>query len=499
MRKKGKIVVDDQNYVGRSCRGRRVFSNTAIPVRWVLVLSLLFVQVSCKKFLKVDPPASSINGANVYNEDNTAISVLTTLYANMSKASANLGMSVLAGLSADELTLFKGPSLQSTTYIGYYTNTLKADIFSNIGGEFWGFYTDVYICNSAIEGLRDATHLTPAVRQQLLGEAKFMRAFFYFYLVNLYGDVPLVTSTDYEANRLIARTSQSLVYQQMIADLKDAQGLLSDHYLNNTLIDGTSERVRPTSWAATALLARVYLYTEKWDSAEAEATKVINNTAFFGLPSLDSVFLKNSRAAIWQLQPVNVGWNTEDARTFVLPVKGPNSSHPVYLSDDLLNSFDSGDQRRVTWVDSVTVNGDTYYYPFKYKSAVLGDPVTEYEMVLRLGEQYLIRAEARAQEENLAGAMSDLNAIRTRAGLRDYSDPADKTSLLEVILHERQVELFTESGQRWLDLKRSGAISTVMGTVCLQKGGSWSTNWALYPIPYYEIQRDPNLKQNNGY
>ncbi len=104
---------------------------------------------------------------------------------------------------------------------------------------------------------------------------------------------------------------------------------------------------------------------------------------------------------------------------FILPSSGPTTDmqFPVYLNPGLINSFEHGDQRKVNWLDSVVVSGNTYYFPFKYKSATLNSDVTEYTVVLRLAEQYLIRAEARTQQNNSFGAISDLNVIRSRAML----------------------------------------------------------------------------------
>ncbi len=98
----------------------------------------------------------------------------------------------------------------------FYRNNLN-----NQTPTFWSeIYKHVYTVNVALEGLSKSSTLTPAVKQQLMGEAKFLRAFFYFYLVNLYGDVPLVLTSDYKANSQLARTPGNLIYQQIIADLK---------------------------------------------------------------------------------------------------------------------------------------------------------------------------------------------------------------------------------------------------------------------------------------
>jgi hypothetical protein len=466
----------------------------------LLLLVFAYGLSGCKKLVDVNPPSTSLTGSSIYTSDATAISAVTALYTQLSSTSIYFSfgftnLSLYAGLSSDEFTLFyqSDPGMMA-----YYTNALSV----NVGGfEFWNtIYPYIYTCNAAIEGLSSSNSLTPSIKQQLMGEAKFMRAFFYFYLTNLYGDVPLALNSDYKKNALLPRTSQAQVYQQIISDLKDAEGLLSSSYRNATLLKTTKERVRPTKWAAMALLSRTYLYTKDWADAEAQADSLIGNTALYSLTDLNSVFLENSTEAIWQLQPVTTGiTNTQDAATFIITSDGPGAAQPVYLSNYLLGSFEAGDSRMQNWVDSINVSGTTYYYPYKYKVDSLSAPVTEYIMMQRLGEQFLIRAEARAQQgANLAGAMDDLNAIRVRADLSPVNG-LNQPALLAAIQHERQVELFTELGQRWLDLKRTGAVESVMDTVCSAKGGTWNSYKQLYPINLPDVQIDPNLKQNQGY
>jgi hypothetical protein len=162
-----------------------------------------------------------------------------------------------------------------------------------------------------------------------------------------------------------------------------------------------------------------------------------------------------------------------------------------------LQAFEPGDLRRSEWVDSIIVGSNTYYYPFKYKIKS-GSTLTEYSMVLRLGEQWLIRAEARAQQGDSAGARSDLDMIRSRAGLAPTT-ATTRSDLLTAILHERQVELFTEWGHRWFDLKRTGNVDAVMQVVTQLKGGNWDTNSQLFPIPRSEITVNQNLTQNPSY
>ena len=126
-------------------------------------------------------------------------------------------------------------------------------------------------------------------------------------------------------------------------------------------------------------------------------------------------------------------------------------------------------------------------------------------MVLRLAEQYLIRAEAEANLGDMVDATKDLNAVRARAGLGPSPTLTASSSLQQAdsaILHERQVELFTEWGHRWFDLIRTGTVNTVLGSpgnVCQAKGGVWSSTSELFPIPESQILDDPNLGQNPGY
>jgi hypothetical protein len=465
----------------------------------ILVMSLF---ISCNKLVEVDVPYTNISGDNVFLSESTAISALTSIYAQMSSNRIPSGIltsiSLFGGLSSDELSLY--PASTNTTLISYYKNALTNS--STGSSDFWlNTYPIIYNANSAIEGLSNST-IDINVKKQLLGEARFMRAFCYFYLVNLYGDLPLVLGTDYKINSSLGRQSVNDIWIQIVTDLKYAKENLSGDYLNSSLKGVTDERIRPTKWAASALLARSYLYTSNYQEASNESNVVINNVDLYNLPSLDNVFLKNSSEAIWQLQPVTTGWNTPDARLFNLPATGPSETFPVYLSQQQIQSFENGDNRRIMWVNERTVGTKTYSYSNKYKSSKLNNPVTEYSTVIRLAELYLIRAESRAHLGIIEGtnsAISDINMIRNRSGLENYAGQTDLKSILSAILHERQVELFTEWGHRWLDIKRTSEVNTIMPDVTGAKGGTWDSRWVLYPIPLNQLLISPNVKQNQGY
>lgn len=170
------------------------------------------------------------------------------------------------------------------------------------------------------------------------------------------------------------------------------------------------------------------------------------------------------------------------------------------MSQSLVSSFEAGDTRLTNWARLSTTASPavTYYFPNKYKSNVNGN---EFVVVLRLAEQYLIRAEARAQQNKLTGtgsAITDLNTVRTRAGLAG-SPAVTQADVLSAIQKERRTELFTEFGFRFIDLKRTGKIDEVMNVNAPLKGAVWNSQKQVWPIPTADMLIDGNLKQNPGY
>jgi hypothetical protein len=160
-----------------------------------------------------------------------------------------------------------------------------------------------------------------------------------------------------------------------------------------------------------------------------------------------------------------------------------------------VNAFESGDRRFTSWVGVDNYQGTTYYYLSKYKNSTTNTTATgEYCTYMRLAEQYLIRAEAMAQQNNLSGAIADINVIRNRAGLPN-TKAATQADILLAVEQERRIELFAEYGHRWNDLRRTGRADAVLGA---SKTG-WTKDAALYPIPKTEIINNKNLTQNPGY
>jgi starch-binding outer membrane protein, SusD/RagB family len=446
----------------------------------LLIVHTLFTQ--CSDFIEIDPPRTDLVRETVFENDASANAAMTDIYYSMNFngfASGDVtSLTFLASLSADEQDDYTSASLAPLTQ-PFYHNTLRPQ---NEGiNSFWNkLYSVIYKANAVIEGLDDSG-VSPDLRSRLTGEAKFIRAFAHFYLVNLWGDVPLVTSTSYQVNKTLTKTPQAEIYDQIITDLKEAQSLLPEDY---SLTE--NERTRPVSWTATALLARAYLYIQDWQNAEIESAKILASDLFHLEDDLNVVFQRTSAEVIWQFFPHSNYPN--DILTFYMFGTPPTWGA---LREELVDVFEDGDQRRIDWVSSMNdENGNTFYFASKYKSFV---PETEFSTLLRVAEVYLIMAETQAQLGKIAEAKEILNMIRSRANLGETT-ANDQASLLEAILQERRVELFTEWGHRWLDLKRSDTINEVLGPIKPE----WEPTSALYPVPEYQVLNSP-VTQNPGY
>jgi hypothetical protein len=452
-----------------------------------MVVLLALMLSDCRKLISVPSPQDQLSAATVFSSDANAREAMAGLYItvmNNSRTLLNGGMSLYGGLSSDELA-----NTAPNPFIDpFRTNELTPEnIFCS--SLYSTAYNVIFTANSLIAGLNASTGVSPAVKAELRGEAEVVRALEYFYLVNLYGGVPLVTSINFGVTAELPRDSVAGIYAQIEADLEDAQLVLGTAYQSTAAFPGA--RTRPNRFAAMALLARVWLYRGQWALAEQEADVVIGSGFYQLEPGLDSVFLSGSREAIWQLQPVNATLETAEAAAFA-PRPGLRPSYT--LTGEWLGVVEPGDLRRVFWTDSVVVGHVNYFFPYKYKLTGISPVDTEYNMVLRLAEVFLIRAEARAQQGNIAGAQADLDTVRARARL-PATGAGDLPSLLVAILHERRVELVAEWGHRWLDLKRMGMADAVLGS---EKPG-WVGTDTLYPIPAQELEANQKLVQNPGY
>jgi hypothetical protein len=339
--------------------------------QFLLIAVICCCASGCNKILNVDNPADKIVGDDLFNDKEAAESAILGIYAAISNSS-NLFAGAITqypAIYADEAT-YTGQSVSAIEFYQGAISTTNSFIETN----FWATtYRLIYQINMSLEKLNRSKTLTPATKNQLSGECKFLRAFIYFHMIQLFGEVPLITGTDYRINENMGRTNMISIKELILADLRSAKELLSAAYPG-------SGKIRVNKWAAAALLARFYLYQQLWGDAEKEASEIIN-TGLYRLTKPDDVFLANSIEAIFQIQPVVPGYNTMEGNTFV-PAESARPSYP--LTTSLINAFETNDKRWSAWVKSKDVNGTAYYYPYKYKKKIdfsSNFSLTEYNMI----------------------------------------------------------------------------------------------------------------------
>jgi len=482
-------------------------NNSSINIS--IFIGCIFTLLSCKKLVEIAPPIDTITTEQVFENNKQAEWAMAGVYSRMINGSNvyqtaqfeqfAAGLANLAGgLSSDELIVTAGNS----DFANYALNINALTVLnaSNTNQLWKSAYKTIYDANGVIEGIAASTSpaLSDSVRKQLTAEAKTIRAFAYFYLVNFFGDLPLVETIDYNKTKNLARRPKSEIYDLIARDLTEAKANLPGNFFADN-----DERIRINKWFAAALLARVYLYTGQYQNAVNNATEVISQSSLFELETdLNKVFLKNNKEAIWQLaqltQSGEVG--TPEGKMFI-----PESAlhfPPFYLSDSVMNLFDAADKRRINWIESFqqTPTSPVFNYPFKYKVGLAYGTQTEYCTIMRLAELYLVRAEANillsAGNKNIA--ITDLNVLRQRAGIADLSSSLTASEVINAIANERRRELFAEWGHRWLDLKRTGKAVAVLSAIPYKQ--PWKGDYQLlYPVPKGEIEVNYSLTQNPQY
>lgn len=455
----------------------------------IIGLSILFGLQSCEDFVDIDSPNFQMVTEDVYSKEKTTIAAIKGIYNQLYVANfSTYGVSLLGAISGDILLARTDTYLPFDQHELFSINTTDAAFNQNIWSSA---YNMIYMINRALEGLENA-NINDDLRQDLRGQILFIRAYAYFYLTNLYGDVPLLLTSDYNTNAISPRNSKEEVWPQIESDLDEAAILLNKQ---TEYKDG--ERYYVNRSVVEAFRARVYLYREDWSNAEIFSSKVIDRTDVYGLEAnTENVFRTNNKEAIWQITPDGVNnFVPREASHFMLLVNGTTITGNTSLSNNFVNSLDSLDKRRL-WIGEATSETEHAYFINKYWFDNDGE-IQQYSTAMRLAEQYLIRAEARVMQNKLAEAISDLDQIRARAGidLIVNSNPTiGQQALLDTIMTARKRELFGEWGHRWLDLKRTGEVNTEFSN-----NPTWQDTDALYPIPGEERLKNPFLTQNDGY
>lgn len=478
-----------------------------ITVTGTIMLGLL--ATGCKKLLDIKDPVNSITTNQVFLSDDQAAIALNGLYSYMisggefeASGSLPVGTDVFCAGAVTIAAAHTADEMYHPSFSGqyqYYPETANKFTLQNVGhsAKIWkSAYKSIFNANALIAGVKGATskEFTDAFRKRVLGEALAARAMGYFYLVNLFERVPLALSIDFNETKGLPSANPADVYRQIISDLEEASGYLSENYDGNN-----TERIRINKWYVKAMLARVYLFTKNYEMAYRHANEIIAQTQLFKLEELNRVFSYDSKEVIFQLKQINISNLRGNATPEGHALTG------LYLSPALLNAFEAGDNRKTEWTYPIagTPTLPAGLSPAKYKINALNMEIggfrSQYYVVMRLAEMYLIRAEANMLRGagNKNTVIDDLNEVRRRAGLDKLLYTLTDQQVTDAIAHERQTELFAEWGHRWLDLKRTGKASDVLSQINYKQ--PWSNHQLLFPVPPDEILWGNNLSQNIGY
>ncbi|KFC19322.1 RagB/SusD family nutrient uptake outer membrane protein [Chryseobacterium sp. FH1] len=445
-------------------------------------LTLLFT--SCEKLVEVEDPTNQLNTQQVFSSTATAQSALSALYTEMQMSSllsgGNFGAGALLGSYADDLD---GYNINATNAATDLYNNIQTPSNTAVNAVWTNAYKEIYMANAIIAGIGRSVAIPASDAKRIKGEAMVLRSIIYFYLSQIFGDVPYTTVTDYAVNQSLTKTSADEVLDNISLDLVEAVTMLEDNYRN-------PERIFVNRKTAELSLALVYSRQGKWSDAEALLGRVVQSPMYTWQPDIARTFKKESGNIIFQLKPVIAGNATPEAMLYYFYSSDPRD---YAASQDLISSFEPQDLRLQKWFEKVNSGQRTYYKINKYKT--ISQNNDECSVVFRLEEAYLLLAQAHAEQGKVLQSLAYLNPVRLKAGLPALQTNISVEDLKTEVLNESRREFFTERGIRFLHLKRSGKLEMLS----IAKP-NWKSFHALWPLPVSELSLNPNLNpQNNGY
>lgn len=384
-----------------------------------------------------------------------------------------------------------------TAQSGEGMQLLQNNLDESIASAYWGsLYDMINRANYAIKYIPEIFEEGNETGTQLVGEARALRALAYFYLVRIWGDVPLILEPyqSIEQDIFISRTDKQLVVAAIEEDLTYAAQNCREKFGNDR------DRIMFTKGSANALLTHVYMWQHKYDEAIGASSLVLNNPLYALVTNMDDwgkIFTNSySAESIFEVA-------YDEKETNSLRVLYAIGSYAIFTpSEKFKSSYEDGD-KRIDYVYDVTLTDPKAIWKFLGKGLNDEDPTPSKQniVLMRLADIMLLRAEAlnkKGGAQNQLEALELLNIIRNRAGLVEFETVADAEAMygdLETaILHERSIELCFE-GHRWFDLVRTGKAISTMQPI---NGLSDERN-LVWPISINSLRKNPNLVQNDYY
>lgn len=489
--------------------------------------ALLTGAIGCSNYLDVKPQGQIDQDAAAQDPataQNLVIGVYNTMWEGNMHGFSYVGMTNIASDDADKGS---NPDDGKPTYGALDNLTMDPNV-SNLNDVWSGYYLGIARANQA-EAALEAGSLEETLKNQLLGEVRFLRAYFYFNLVRFFGSVPKIDKvlTPAEASSATYQTKASpdTIYQFIISDLEFA--------LTHLAIKGAATTAvgRATKGAAAGLLSKVMLYRQNWARAYSLSDSIVKQ-------SVGSYGLLDNYADIWRTTGANSIETIFEVQTGVNAAcnaaiasysecQGPRAGGKYGWADlgfgfgtpsqSLMDEYEANDKRTAATVIFITPTGTFLWdgfrvpsqdsvqnsrYNYKAYHSQLKEPfcgdrgrMPKNLRVLRYGEILLIHAEAALATGRPGEALDDLNALRSRAGVLPLTSVDRHT-----IWHERRVELAMEH-DRFFDLIRQNEVEPGIAAAAFAKHGkTFEDRNKVFPIPKAQIDLSQgNLVQNTGY
>ncbi len=486
-------------------------------IRILLVVSLVILSASCEDFINVAPD-STIDAEAFFSNPDELVFALNGVYAQQRPIFGDNLFWIMHMGRSDNVEFGEGSNQADAAF----------DVFQEIGSNniLVNIWVNHYIViNNANMVIQRASGIPfeNAAEEELInratGEAKFLRALTYFYLVTMWGEVPLrLEPTEDFDNANLAKSSVNEVYAQIISDLTDAISVLPASYSGGPL----NEVGRATSYAAQALLGKVYLQSGNASAASSALDNVIGNYSLLAnFADVHAAGNDNTAESIFEVSFNSSNQTGLFDNNFFLPqsvaqelgiVAGGFAQIPPYVpTKDVQTIYEDGDLRAAASFGTYTLEDTIMPYIRKFMDLNAAGDGSDINMVLlRYADVLLLKAEADGES---AASYELINQVRRRAFGQDPMvpdpaidiDAATQGTFFEKVQLERRRE-FAFENQRWIDLLRhpeSDAIAIINAHLAAEReDGPWviDAHNLLYPIPELEIlSSDGLVTQNPGY
>lgn len=468
-------------------------------------LAAVCLCVACQSILDKDPIAT-LDAGSFFQTEADAIQAVNAAYKPLTFSNPNNNFYWAFGsLASDEAITGGDGSRPGLIELDALTHTPRTEEINS----FWrGQYAGITQANLVLDKI-EKIPATP-LKNRIIGEALFLRAYYYFLLTQVFGDVPLFTNIVSPDKLKVPRTPKADIYKQIIIDCDRAAELLPPQY-------SAADVGRPTKGAALALAAKTYLYQKNWEKTVEYVGKVKALNVYGLMANYEDNFkekTQNNKESVWEIQHTNLELNVGNSlNQWWMSKKITGGYGFAEATDTFVKTFETDDPRRMF---TVAANNEDYfgtvyknsfsstrYSPRKYLQAdstatQKADGDINYTAI-RYAEVLLWEAEALAELGRVAEALVPLETVRARARAQAVNPlsalpriiSTDKATVIAAIRRERQVELGFEM-HRFFDLVRWGTASKAIPEFKVGKH-------EVFPIPQTEMDLNPSLVQNPGY